>query len=194
MIRLPRDVLEHVNSKIRKTIILCLLLTAAILAFLAVMGERVFGDMGYVCQYTSYALLVCLPSVCLKIWKLFTDKNRFGRIASVEVRTVYEPNIHERSKNFKAFVNIVELTVEWDGGKTDLVKINVGDKKPEHFLGDYKVGFHVYRFKGLDNVLIADPERDDLAYCAVCGGRASSKETGCKNCGYTMIRGADLNK
>lgn len=195
MIKLPRDVEELISSKRRKRIILFLLTEAAFLAVIALCGELLFGafrEYSTVLFYSACALVLVLPIFICKLPKLIDDKDIFGEIIDVHVHTrhVHKTDLGNGRPNSAKFnaVNFVELTVKDRDGNVDFVEIDVGVAKPEHFLGDYKIGFKVYHFKGLDGYLVIDPERDDLAYCAVCHGRESSDKVRCKNCGHTLIK------
>ncbi len=195
MIKLPKDVCEIINEKKRKRIIAFLLTEAAVFTVIAVLGERMFGALrGYsdIMFYGVLAIIVISPTLVFGLPKLRSDKDFCGVITDVHVHTrpVHKTDLGNGRPNSARFnaVNFVELMVKTDKGEVDFVEIDVGVARPEHFLGDYKIGFKVYHFKGLDGYLVIDPERDDLAYCAVCHGRESADKVRCTNCGHTLIK------
>ena len=190
MIRLPEDVRELLVRKKRKRLIFFLLAEAVLLLIIAFLGERMFGALGATSKYLIYTVIVAVPVFVAGFPKDRSDKDFCGVIEDLRVKTRHvgdkDPNRHSQAKIVQ--VNIVELLVRLDNGSTEKIELNMWTKRPEHFLDDYKIGFKVYHFKGLDGYLVIDPERDDLAYCAVCHGRESSDKARCTNCGHTLIK------
>ena len=195
MIKLPNDIEEFRCRKKQKRIILFLLTEAAVLLITALFGERLFGallDYSKVLYHSVVYLVRVAPVFAFLLSKQRKDKDFCGMITDVHVhtRSVHKSDLGNGRPNSAKFntVNFVELTVEDDNGNVDFIEIDVGVAKPEHFLGDYQIGFKVYHFKGLNGYLVIDPERDDLAYCAVCHGRESSDKVRCNHCGHTLVR------
>jgi hypothetical protein len=195
MIKLPRDVREKINAKRRRRIIAFLLTEAAFLLVMALFGELLFGALREYSDtlfYLTLAVVLVLPVFIVGLPKQRSDKDFYGVITDVHVNTrpVHKSDLGNGRPNSAKFnaVNFVELTVKTDKGDVDFIEIDVGVAKPEHFLGDYKIGFMVYHFAGLDGYLVIDPERDDLAYCVVCGGRESSDKVRCNHCGHTLVK------
>ena len=195
MIKLPDDVRELVAKKKRRRMIAFLLTEAAFLAVIALFGELLFGTLreySKILFYLTIAVVALLPIFIVGLPKMRSDKYFHGVITDVHIKTrpVHKTDLGSGRPNSARFniVNIVELTVKTDSGDVDFIEIDVGTKKAEHFLGDYKTGFEVYHFAGLDGYLVIDPERNDLAYCAVCKGREASDKVRCNHCGHTLVK------
>ena len=195
MIKLPNDIEELRHQKKRKRFILFLLTEAAVLLITALFAERLFGallDYSKVLYHSVVYLVSVAPIFAFLLSRQRKDKDFCGMITDVHVNTrpVHKSDLGNGRPNSAKFdaVNFVELTVEDDNGNVDFIEIEVGVAKPEHFLCDYKTGFEIYHFWGLDGYLVIDPERDDLAYCAVCHGRESSDKTRCNHCGHTLVK------
>ena len=193
MIKIPDDVRELVAKKKRKTIIRFLLLEAAFLAVIAIAGELLFGtfrEYSEILFYSSCVVVAALPVFIVGIPKMRSDKSFCGIVESVSVKTrpVGDKDPNRPSAAKITMVNVVELLVKLDNGKTELIELNMWQNKPEHFLPYYKVGFEVYHVKGLEGYLVRDTVRNDLAYCIVCGGRESADKVRCNHCGHTLIK------
>lgn len=193
MIKLPDDVRELIAKKKRGRTIVFLLTEAAFLSIIAMLGERMFGVLGEyspILFYSAIAAVIVSPVFICGLPRMRADKSFSGIVEAVSVKTRHvgdkDPNRHSQAKIVQ--VNIVELCVRLDNGSTKVIELNMWTKRPEHFLGDYKIGFRVYHFSGLDGYLVIDPERDDLAYCAVCHGRESSEKVRCNHCGHTLVK------
>lgn len=202
--KLPNDVTAYINRRYKKRIVICLLIEAIIIPVLILFGGRLFGALHDISQYSLYGVIVAAPVLLTGIPFWFFDKSLEAEVTNVNIRSVFATSNEAKPRLYGK--NIVELTVKKEDGKIDFIDVkahpyttnnlhwianrynDLGNKKPEHFLEDYKVGHKVYHFKGIKGYLVIDPERDDLAYCVVCGGRESSDKARCTNCGHTLVR------
>lgn len=201
---LPCDVTEYINKRYRKRLVICLVIEMLIITMLILFGELLFGSLHDIARYSLYGVIVAVPIFLTGVLAKVFDKSFEGEVIDVKVRSVYAASNEAKPRLYGK--NIIELAVKKEDGKVDFIDVkehpyttdnlhwltnrytDLGTKRPEHFLGDYKVGYKVYHFRGIKGYLVVDPDRDDLAYCVVCGGRESSSETICKNCGHTLIK------
>ena len=182
---IPYDIKEYVSKKIAKKIAKWLAVTLLIGVLLVLFGDRCFYRFGAPVKYTIYGLLLFIPFVSMKIYKLF-DCSWCGKIVDIKAKYTTDSNRTFRPNLETLYLKeTVTFFVETDDGKFIKMKAFENRATPNSMSQYYRKGDRVLHVGGTNYLQIKDDDAERVI-CVVCGTADRKENKKCHSCGHTL--------
>ncbi len=179
--RANSDILETVQKKRRKKIIICLFCACAVsLLELTFMYEYFASRLNAVNSCIIWLILMLIPFFMLGIPKMLTEKSWCGKIIEIEHKTVKTVNPIAK----RAYVYDAHCTTHMIVKNGEEISVHTIPKKKLQF----KVGDIICHLKGTNHIIYAVPPVDGTQICPICGVRIAPEKNSCPVCNHSVIK------
>lgn len=183
-IQVPMDIKLHVRKKVIKKIVLWAVLTLAVLVLIMLFGERCFYRFSDFGKFVIYVLLVLIPMVSLKMYKLI-DRSWYGTIEKIEIKyTTDSERSFKPTRETRYTKETVYFYVKTDG-KLLVYKAYEYPANTRNISSYYRQGDKVVHIYGTDYIQIIG-DRCESVICTVCGMMNPNELKECQSCHHTL--------
>ena len=182
-----RDIAETLAKKYRRFTLICLIWASliSVIEYLWLL-EYFSSRMNIFASAVIWILLLTVPFLTKKSWRLLFDKTYAGKVISVKYDRIVKPTAHSGRKI--VFINVLEMLID-DGDKIHTVVLPCANASAIY---PFEVGDIVCRYKGTKYPVFAALSRTKAQICPICGTIHKPHERECFWCHHSVIKPSKL--